>query len=100
MFCGLGTYAYAGLGLQKEKPVKFAGIHVLQDVSPWIVYPKEVIFYTSIDGKNFAEAGRVQNRIDMNTQEAQIQTLGTNLNLTTRYIKIKAINGGEITLMA
>ena len=55
-----------------------------------------MIFYTSIDGKNFAEAGRVQNRIDMNTQEAQIQTLGTNLNLTTRYIKIKAINGGKL----
>ena len=69
---------------------------MLQDVSPWIVYPKEVIFYSSSDGKNFTEVGRVQNKIEAIMDGAQVQTLGTNLNLTTRYIKIKAINGGKL----
>jgi predicted alpha-1,2-mannosidase len=82
--------------LQKKQQVNHLGVHVLQDVSPWIIYPKEVIFYTSDDGQNFAEAARVKNTIDNSVQGVQIQELGTNVNLQTRYIKVKAINGGKL----
>ncbi|HTM92911.1 MAG TPA: discoidin domain-containing protein, partial [Flavisolibacter sp.] len=82
--------------LQKTKPVNHLGIHVLQDVSPWIMYPKEVIFYTSNDGINFTEAIRIQNEVAQEMGSAQTQELGANVNLQTRYIKVKAVNGGTL----
>jgi predicted alpha-1,2-mannosidase len=84
------------IDLQKTKPVSYVGIHVLQDISPWIMYPKEVVFYSSDDGKNFVEVLRVENKIAQNDGAAQTQTLGTNINLKTRYIKVKAITGGNL----
>ena len=84
------------IDLQKTKPVNYVGVHVLQDVSPWILYPKELIFYTSDDGKNFTEAGRVENKVDQSNGPAQTQTLGTNVNFQTRYLKIKAVSGGML----
>jgi predicted alpha-1,2-mannosidase len=84
------------IDLQKTKPVSYVGIHVLQDISPWIMYPKEVIFYSSDDGKNFTEAARVENKIAQNDGPAQIQTLGISVNLQTRYLKVKAISGGKL----
>ncbi|MER3464117.1 MAG: glycosyl hydrolase family 92, partial [Chitinophagaceae bacterium] len=86
----------AVVDLQKKQPVNHLGVHVLQDVSPWIIYPKEVIFYTSDDGQNFKETARVKNTIDNAAQGAQMQELGTDVNLQARYIKIKAVNGGKL----
>ena len=86
----------AVIDLQKIKQVNFVGIHVLQDVSPWIIYPKELIFYTSEDGKTFAETTRIQNKIEVVNGPAQTQVLGSNVNVQTRYIKVKAINGGKL----
>jgi hypothetical protein len=84
------------IDLQKTKPVSYVGIHVLQDISPWIMYPKEVVFYSSEDGKNFTEVGKVENKVGQTDGPAQTQTLGTNINLQTRYIKVKAISGGGL----
>src|SRR5215204_5505469 len=86
----------AVIDLQKEKQVSFIGVHVLQDVSPWIVYPKEVIFYTSNDGTNFKEVAKADNKIAVQMNSAEVQELGTSVNLNTRYIKIKAMNGGKL----
>lgn len=86
----------AVVDLQKTKQVNYLGIHVLQDISPWIMYPKEVIFYTGNDGKNFIETARVQNKVSQEMGPVQIQELGTNVNLKTRYIKVKAISGGRL----
>lgn len=86
----------AVIDLQAMKPVRYLGVHVLQDVSPWIIYPKEVIFYSSDDGKNFTEAARVQNTKALAQGPAETQVLGTDVNLATRYIKVKAVNGGKL----
>jgi hypothetical protein len=86
----------AVIDLQKMKQVNFVGIHVLQDVSPWIIYPKELIFYTSEDGKTFIETTKVQNKIELANGPAQTQVLGSKVNVQTRYVKIKAINGGTL----
>lgn len=84
------------IDLKKVRDVRFAGVHVLQDVSPWILYPKEVIFYTSIDGKNFKEAARVANKADQQMSPAEVQELGSVVNWKTRYVKVKAVNGGKL----
>ncbi len=82
--------------LQKSRQINYLGIHVLQDISPWIMYPKEVIFYSSNDGKNFTETTRVQNKVSQEMAAAQTQELGANVNLQARYIKVKAISGGKL----
>jgi predicted alpha-1,2-mannosidase len=84
------------IDLQKIKSVSYLGVHVLQDVSPWILYPKEVIYYSSDDGKSFSEIARVPNKIDQRMETVQTQELGINVSLQTRYIKVKAINGGKL----
>jgi predicted alpha-1,2-mannosidase len=84
------------IDLQKTKPVSFLGVHVLQDVSPWIIYPKEVIFYTSDDGNHFAELLRVANNTDSRSDKVEMQTLGNTVKTNTRYIKVKVVNGGTL----
>jgi hypothetical protein len=86
----------AVIDLKTVRPLQFAGVHVLQDVSPWIVFPKEVIVYTSNDGQSFTEAGRVQNRAATENGPAQVQELGISLTGSARYIKVKAVNGGKL----
>jgi predicted alpha-1,2-mannosidase len=82
--------------LKKIKPVSYLGVHVLQDVSPWIVYPKEVIFYGSEDGKNYKEISRVKNTVDRRIETIQEQELGTEVSGKVRYIKVKVVSGGKL----
>ncbi|MCE3283467.1 MAG: hypothetical protein K0Q66_2204, partial [Chitinophagaceae bacterium] len=91
-----GTDLDAVVDLQKSKPVKYLGVHVLQDVDPWILYPAEVIFSTSSDGKNFTEVLRVQNPVDQQDTSVQVRELGGSVNATARYIKVKVVNAGKL----
>jgi predicted alpha-1,2-mannosidase len=84
------------IDLEKVKPISYLGVHVLQDVSPWIVYPSEVFFYTSIDGKDYKLAGSVKNEIPSTEKAASEQELAIFFPTTARYIKVKAINGGKL----
>jgi predicted alpha-1,2-mannosidase len=86
----------AVIDLKRSKNITFLGVHVLQDVSPWILYPKEVIFYSSQDGKSFHEVKRISNTVDQRMETVQTQELGTALQFTARYIKVKVINGGKL----
>jgi hypothetical protein len=86
----------AVIDLKEMRSINYVAIHVLQDVSPWILYPKEVVFSCSIDGKNFTEIKRVANNVDQKMETVQIQDLGGEVKIHARYIKIKAINGGKL----
>lgn len=91
-----GNDLEAVIDLQKNKPVKYLGVHVLQDVSPWILYPKEVVFYASANGIDYTEVSRTKNAITQNIEKVEVQNLGTNVNIETRYIKVKVVNGGKL----
>jgi len=78
------------------RPVHHVGVHVLQEVSPWILYPKEVIFSISDDGKVFREAARVRNAAGLELAPAQMQELGADVDLKARYIRVRAVNGGTL----
>lgn len=86
----------AVIAFKKPTVIRYAGIHVLQDVSPWIVYPKEVQFEVSNDGKNYQPIARVMNRVSADEKGPVMQELGTSLNTTASFIKVKAINGGVL----
>jgi hypothetical protein len=82
--------------LKKKTKLGYVGIHVLEDISPWIMYPQEVIFYTSTDGKTYSEAGRVKNDQGKQPDSRGTKEMGLKLSLEARYIKIKAVNGGKL----
>jgi len=80
--------------LRQSKNVSFVGVHVLQDVSPWIVYPKEVQFAYSNDGQNWQPLTTVANKIDATVKGPEVQTLGANVTANARYVKVTVVNGG------
>lgn len=82
--------------LKKIRPVSYVGIHVLQDVSPWIVFPREVIIEKSDDGKNFQLVETVVNHISTDEKGPVIQQLGSNVKINARYIRVKAKTGGPL----
>jgi hypothetical protein len=82
--------------LQKVKPVSYVGVHVLQDVSPWIVYPQQVIFEISTDGKKYIPLIVINNKIVKEEKDPHLQLLGARVKTFARYIKVKAINGGKL----
>jgi len=86
----------AVVDLQKITPITFVGVHVLQDVSPWILYPKEVIFYASNNGTDYKEIARVKNSVDNKLETVQTQTLGSAVTGEARYLKVKITNGGKL----
>lgn len=85
------------IDLETIRPVKYAGIHVLQDVSPWIIFPGELIIYSGLDGRNFMEIARVVNSIKPEPESKQVIIMGAELDgKPARYLKIKATNGGRL----
>jgi predicted alpha-1,2-mannosidase len=86
----------AVIDLGKVRPVKHVGIHVLQDVSPWIVFPGEVIFEISNDGQSFQPLTIIENKIGMDEKGPVVQELGSKVNAHGRFVKVTAKNGGVL----
>jgi hypothetical protein len=86
----------AVVDLKKVRPVKYIAVNVLQEVSPWIVFPNEVIFEVSNDGKNFTSLTTVVNKIGMDVPGPVVQQLGATVNTTARYIRVRAKTGGQL----
>ncbi len=84
------------IDLQKVRPIKYVGINVLQEVSPWIVYPKEVVFEISIDGKTYQPLTTVVNKISTDAKGPEVQQLGADVTATARYIRVRAKTGGVL----
>ena len=86
----------AVIDFKKPRAISYAGIHVLQEVGPWIIYPKEVLFEISTDGKNFRPLVTVSNKVSNQEKGPVLQELGAAVKATARFVKIKAINGGSL----
>jgi len=67
-----------------------------KDVNSWIIYPSKAIFEISDDGKNFKPLATVINQVDKHNWGPFVQQLGADVNVSGRYIRIKAINGGAV----
>jgi predicted alpha-1,2-mannosidase len=82
--------------LKKSRPVNYIAIHVLQDVNPWIIYPSQVIFEESDDGKNFKLLTTVINQIGKDVKGPEVQYIEANVKTIARYIRVKALTGGAL----
>ncbi len=86
----------AVIDLQSVRPVKYVGVHVLQEVSPWIVYPKELIVETSNDGKTYQFLTVIKNQVGTDVKGPVHQVLGQSVNAKTRYLRFTALTGGAL----
>lgn len=84
------------IDLKTPRELSYVGIHVLQDVSPWIVFPSKVLFETSMDGVNFTPLPEVVNAIGKDAKGPVVQYLGREVKLTARYVRATALTGGPL----
>lgn len=83
--------------LKSEKVIKTLAVDFLQDTRSWILMPTKVIFYTSMDNKNFKKVGEVNNEIKPEDENVQTQKLILNVTpQKARYVKIVAKNFGKL----
>jgi predicted alpha-1,2-mannosidase len=86
------------IDLGKETKVGSFGVSVLQDVKSWIVYPKKVEFFVSIDGKNFKSGANVVNTIQVDSMDSQKQLLNVIpfMPVKARYVKVVMQQYGKL----
>jgi predicted alpha-1,2-mannosidase len=84
----------AVVDLHKTKALTYVGVHVLQEVSPWIVYPAAVRFEISDDGIHYTPLLTVTNTVSNSEKTATVQTLGGSVQAKARYLKVIATTGG------
>jgi len=78
------------------KPIKSVSLGTLQDTKSWIIFPKEVDFFTSDDGKTFTLIKTVTTGIDIKDLNIQTQQFKADLNVNARYIRIIARQYGAL----
>ncbi len=84
------------IDLQSVRPVQYVGVHVLQDIGPWILYPKELIVEVSNDGKKYEYLTTVKNKTGIEIKGPVHQELGARVSISARYLRFKAISGGTL----
>ena len=88
----------AVIDLGKEQTVSMLSADFLQDTRAWIVFPAEIEYYTSNDGKKFKSSGKILNPVAASDYEVQTKKFAYRLPspMKTRYIKFKAKNFGKL----
>jgi hypothetical protein len=81
---------------QNNRSITSLSLGCLQDQNSWIFLPKEVAFYSSIDGINFQKLGVVENKTSETTEYPVIKDMALKTPPTmARYIKMIAKNRGK-----
>jgi putative alpha-1,2-mannosidase len=86
----------AVIDLGQIKPVKQVSLGTVQDTQAWIVFPKEVQFALSDDGKNYRTVATVNPKIGVDSMESQTQNFTAPLTGRARYIKVTARQYGPL----
>jgi len=69
----------------------------LQDAKPWILVPKKMKVYGSIDGKNFEFLGEISSKTHPEDEIVQIEKLEVQFKKTkAKFVKIIAENYGKL----
>jgi predicted alpha-1,2-mannosidase len=76
------------------KDISHIAIGFLQDQNAWIFFPSEVVFYSSMDGKNFTEIETNKNTFKQDSQTTLLHDFYTDKKTKARYIKVVAKNIG------
>lgn len=73
-------------------------LNCLQDTRAWIVFPTQVSYYGSDDGRNFTLLGEVTNTVSARNYQAQTKKFDKQLDkkVKVRYVKVVARNFGKL----
>jgi hypothetical protein len=88
------------IDLKEEKTFYEVGAGFLQDSRSWILFPTQVEYYVSNDGKEFTLLNKSKNEIPPSDENVTIQDLVFNWksDIKYRYIKIIAKNFGSLPI--
>lgn len=80
------------------KSTKEISSNYLQDSRSWILFPTEVEYFISTDGKNFTSAKKIVNPVAADDYEVTLKKVNCTFEkpIKTRYIKIIAKNYGKL----
>ncbi len=86
------------IDLKKSTDITYVYANFLQDQRSWIMLPKKVEFWGSVDGKNYEQLADIGHQTPEETQENIILKLAQKLdkNIQVRYIKVSAQNFGKL----
>lgn len=84
--------------LKNDIEINSISLNCLQDTRSWIVFPKTVYFYGSIDNKKYSLIDSLQNTVSADDYNTQTQKFGIKLAQKSnfKYIKIVAKNFGKL----
>ena len=83
--------------LGTEKTISKLGAGFLQDVSPWILFPKKVDFLISTDGEKFSKVLTILNTVPDTSMKAQTKDFIDNISpRKSRYVKVIAKTYGTL----
>ncbi len=86
----------AVIDLKSEKHVQEVGFGALEDVRPWIFFPKNATVFISNDGVNYRPFGTVSGIGSKRDEVARKHDFIINGNDTGRYVKIHIQNYGKM----
>ena len=101
---GTSDYHYNWVGFEGEDMdavvdladtmvINYLSVDFIQNYHAWIFLPKEVKYYTSLDGVNFEMVGDVRNPLPDNIPGSFIISFSKNVPLTkARYLKVTAVS--------
>lgn len=85
----------AVIDLEKEQEVHYIMASFLQDTRSWIIFPTEVEYLISTDGKTFTPVAKLYTETDPKDERVMIENYnGLFEKQKARYIKVKAKNFG------
>jgi predicted alpha-1,2-mannosidase len=86
------------IDMGKLKTVRIISSNYLQDTRAWIIFPTEIEYFTSSDGKTFKSLTKISNPVpasDLNTQLKKFE-YHSPAPINARYVKIRAKNYGKL----
>ncbi|CAM3764743.1 GH92 family glycosyl hydrolase [Mucilaginibacter galii] len=78
------------------KTVKQVSLTTLQDTRAWIVFPKEVQYSVSDDGRTYRQLVTVKTKVGVDSMSPQTKAFTATLNTKARYIKVIAKQYGPL----
>ena len=83
------------IDLNKIQKIKSISLGCHQDIRSWIFYPKNVEYWSSLDGENYDYLGKISTETPENSEGSFHKDIKLKINgIKTRYVKIKAKNYG------
>jgi predicted alpha-1,2-mannosidase len=88
----------ATIDMGKEVTVTNIASNYLQDTRSWILFPTEIEYLVSDNGKKYTSAGKILNPVPASDYESQLKKFEYHLPkpVKARFVKIKAKNFGKL----